>query len=199
MASKREISRRAVLSSAAIVPVAALQAPAQQPAPAPSALNPGQMKILEALVDRLIPSDETGPGAVEGGAQNYIDRQLAGYLASEKAAFIAGLQGMNDYARRVHGAPFADLPAARRDEVLTAMENGSAQGFENARNFFARARRLTIEGMFGDPYYGGNKNFAGWDLIRYPGPRPAVGPEDQRIDQPPTPYRRSAYGADQEH
>ena len=46
--------------------------------------------------------------------------------------------------------------------------------------------------MFGDPYYGGNKNFAGWDLIKYPGPRPATGPEDQRMSTPAKPYRRSA-------
>jgi gluconate 2-dehydrogenase gamma chain len=195
MAPKREVSRRAVLSSAAIVPVAALTSSAQQPAATPaSALSPGQMRILEAFIDRLIPSDETGPGAVEAGAQTYIDRQLAGYLAAETTAFIAGLEATNEYARRAHGSPFAELSAAKRDEVLTALEAGRADGFPAARNFFNRARRLTIEGMFGDPHYGGNKDFAGWDLIRYPGPSPAVGPEQQRMDRAPVPYRRSAYG-----
>jgi hypothetical protein len=49
--------------------------------------------------------------------------------------------------------------------------------------------------MFGDPYYGGNKNFAGWELIRYPGPQPAVDAEMQRIDKTTEPYYRSAWGA----
>jgi hypothetical protein len=53
--------------------------------------------------------------------------------------------------------------------------------------------------MFGDPYYGGNKNFAGWDLIRYPGPWLVVAPEEQRLDKAPTPYRRSAYGPQYGH
>jgi hypothetical protein len=75
--------------------------------------------------------------------------------------------------------------------VLTAIDNNQAP---NLRPFFNRARRLMLEGMFGDPYYGGNKNFAGWDLIRYPGPRVAVGPEDQQMTAPPKPYRKSAYG-----
>ena len=75
------------------------------------------------------------------------------------------------------------------------MENGDASGFTpNSRVFFNRVRRLTLEGMFCDPYYGGNKNFAGWDLIRYPGPRLAVGPDDQKMSTLPKPLHQSAYG-----
>jgi hypothetical protein len=48
--------------------------------------------------------------------------------------------------------------------------------------------------MFGDPYYGGNGAFAGWDLIRYPGPRPAVDAEMQRMETAPAPYHHSAWG-----
>ena len=194
------ISRRAVIASAALVPAAALTVSAQQPAAAPKleSLSAPQMKILEAFLDRLIPSDETGPGAVEAGAQTYIDRQLAGYLAGEKASFAAGLESMDAYARRAHGAAFAELPTDKRDQVLTALEANTAEGFQGGRNFFNRARRLALEGMFGDPYYGGNKNYIGWDLIRYPGPRPAVGPDEQRLDRPAAPYRRSAYGEDHE-
>jgi len=153
------------------------------------------MKTLEAFVDRLIPADELGPGAVAAGAQNYINIQLAGYLAAEKAAFVAGLEGMEAYAKRVHGSSFTELSPEKRDEVLTAMDGGKAEGFATARNFFTRARRLTLEGTFGDPHYGGNTNGIGWDIIRYPGPRPAVAPEEQRLEKPATPYRRSAWGA----
>jgi gluconate 2-dehydrogenase gamma chain len=31
---------------------------------------------LTALVDRLIPADEEGPGALEAGAAEFIDRQM---------------------------------------------------------------------------------------------------------------------------
>jgi hypothetical protein len=33
--------------------------------------------------------------------------------------------------------------------------------------------------MFGDPYYGGNAGFAGWDLIGYPGVRLTVAEAQQ--------------------
>jgi gluconate 2-dehydrogenase gamma chain len=87
----------------------------------------------------------------------------------------------------------------QRDEILTAMDAGRAEGFQTARNFFNRARRLTLEGTFGDPVYGGNKNGIGWDIIRYPGPRPAVEADQQRMDQPATPYRQSAYDLEHQH
>jgi gluconate 2-dehydrogenase gamma chain len=186
------ITRRTVIATATFVPLAALTAAAQAPE---TALSPGQLKTLEAFIDRLVPKDENGPGAVECGAAVYIDRALAGALAAEKGTFLEGLAGVDVLAAATHKMPFADLSPEIRDELLTSMDNGAAAGFPNARPFFNRVRRLTLEGMFSDPYYGGNKNFAGWDLIRYPGPRLAVAPEDQKMSAAPKPYRRSAYGA----
>jgi gluconate 2-dehydrogenase gamma chain len=191
-----EISRRAVLASAAIVPVAAITAAAQ---PAQSALSAGQLRTLEAIVDRLIPKDELGPGALEAGAAVYINRSLADYLAPEKPAFIEGLESTDAFARRSEDRAFADLAPDKQDKVLTAMEAGTAEGFGNARVFFSRVRRLTLEGMFSDPYYGGNQNFAGWDLIRYPGPRLATSAADQKMGVEIKPLHVSAYGANHGH
>lgn len=185
------MTRRTLIASATFVPLAALTAKAQTPA---TALSPAQLKTLEAFIDRIVPKDELGPGAVECGAAIYIDRSMAGALASEKAAFVDGLAGVDALAHSTHNSAFADLTPELRDQLLMSMDNGTAAGFPVAKQFFARVRRLTLEGMFSDPYYGGNKNFAGWDLIRYPGPRLAVGPEDQKMSTPPKPYRRSAYG-----
>jgi gluconate 2-dehydrogenase gamma chain len=153
------------------------------------------MKTLEAFIDRLIPSDELGPGAVEARAQVYIDRVLAGPNANEKAQFVEGLEAVDAYAQRTQGASLADLPAEKRDLVLKAIDDNTAEGLPQGRQFFNRARRLTLEGMFGDPYYGGNGAFAGWDLIRYPGPRPAVDAEMQGMDVALAPFHHSAWGA----
>ncbi len=193
-----EISRRAVIVSAALVPVAAL---AQQspPATTPSALSDAQLRLLAAIVDRIIPKDELGPSASECDVPIYINRALGDYLAGEKPAFIEGLESTDALARRTHNAAFIDLTPEQRDAVLMSMDNGTADGFPNARAFFNRARRLAMEGMFGDPYYGGNKNFAGWDLIKYPGPRMATTAADQRMGVEISPYHHSAYGPGGEH
>lgn len=197
-----EITRRAVIASAALVPVAALTV-AVQPAAAQttssSALSDAQLKILVAIVDRIIPHDELSPSASECGVTEYINRSLGDYLAAEKPAFIEGLEMTDAFARRTEDKAFVDLSAEKQDAILTSMDNGRAEGFANAKAFFARARRLTLEGMFGDPYYGGNKNFAGWDLVRYPGPRLATSADDQRMGVEIKPYHHSAYGAAGEH
>ena len=173
-----EITRRSLIVSAAFVPLAALTSNAQTAAPA-RALAASERKILDAFVDRLIPADELGPGALQGGAAEYIDRCLADYLAAEKDSIVAGLHSLPE--------GFADLSPEKRDAVLTSIQN---------QPFFNRVRRLTLEGMFGDPHYGGNVNFVGWDLIKYPGPRPAVAPEDQKMGVEIKPYHRSAWGSD---
>src|SRR5665213_1649104 len=186
-----QMTRRAVIATATFVPLAALTAAAQTPA---TALSPAEIRTLEAFVDRLVPQDELGPGAVECGAANYIDRALADALSAEKGGFVQNLANVETLARSTHGSAFADLSPEVRDELLTSMEKGSAAGFPGARQFFGRVRRLTLEGMFGDPYYGGNRNFAGWDLIKYTGPRLATTLADQSMKTPAKPYRKSAYG-----
>jgi len=191
-----EISRRAVIVSAAIIPVAAITATAQQ---TETALSSTQLRILAAFVDRIIPKDELGPSASESGVPVYINRALGDYLAGEKAAFIEGLEATDALARRTQKAAFADLTPDKQDALLTSMDNGTAEGFANARAFFNRARRLALEGMFGDPYYGGNKNFAGWDLIKYPGPRLATSQDDQKMGVDIKPYHHSAYGENHGH
>jgi hypothetical protein len=196
MSDRHDLTRRDLLVAAAFVPLAALTTSGQT---GPLALTPEQMKTLEAFIDRLVPTDELGPGAVEARAQVYIDRVLAGPNANEKAQFLEGLEAVNAYAQRTQGAPLADLPAEKRDLVLKAIDEDTAQGLPQGRPFFNRARRLTLEGMFGDPYYGGNKNFAGWDLIRYPGPRLATTADDQKMGVDIKPYHHSAYGSGDAH
>jgi Gluconate 2-dehydrogenase subunit 3 len=191
------ISRRTVLATAALVPIAALTGAAQT---SKTALSVSERRTLEAFVDRLVPKDELGPGALEMGAADYIDLSLADFLAPEKGSIAEGLAAMEAFARASQGAAFAELSPDKKDAVLTAMENGTATGFgSDSRGFFNRIRRLTLEGMFGDPYYGGNRNFAGWDLIRYPGPRLAASADDQRMSALPKPLHQSAYGAGHGH
>jgi len=193
----RTLSRRTLIAGAALVPIAAL-APAA-PTSGQSVFSVAERKTLEAFAGRLVPNDELGPGAVECGAVNYIDQALAGALADEKTSFLQGLAALDAYSRKAHDAPFADLADDKKDVIVAAMENGTAAGFDNARGVFARFRRLTLEGMFSDPYYGGNTSFRGWDMIRYPGPRVAVSPDDQKMRVEIKPYRRSALGASNGH
>ncbi len=127
---------------------------------------------------RLIPTDENGPGAREARAARYIDRALGGALASSRDAYRSGLAAMDAHADATKGGPFAGLSARDQDAVLSDMERNAATGFTpTSAAFFNLLRTHTLQGTFGDPYYGGNADFVGWDLLGYPGLRLAVSAE----------------------
>ena len=203
--SRRELLKRAGMVGVAVaVPVGVL-APAAAAAPTPAAaavparesfetLTATESDTLEAIVARLIPTDENGPGAAEARAAHYIDRALAGALASARAAYAAGLAALDAYTQAAKGAPFAQLSAQDQDAVLSQMEKNSATGFTpNSSTFFNLVRTHTLQGTFCDPYYGGNANFVGWDLLGYPGVRLVVTADEQRLDVDLTPNHKSAY------
>lgn len=163
-------------------------------------LTARETEILSAMVDRLIPSDEMGPGALEAGALRFIDRALSEAESVQAEAYRAGLAALDRYSLYARGAPFLELSPRDQDSVLIDCQIGAATGagvgFEgSSAGFFNMVKSHTWQGTFGDPQYGGNIDFAGWDLIRYPGLRMRVTDEDQRrLDANELePVRRSAY------
>ena len=157
-------------------------------------LTAAEADTLEAIVARLIPTDENGPGAAEARAAHYIDRALVGPLRSSRGAYASGLAALDVYAQAAKGAPFAKLSAQDQDAVLIDLEKNVATGFTpNSSEFFNVVRTHAIQGTFCDPYYGGNANFVGWDLIAYPGIRMVVTEREQRMNAKVKAIRQSAY------
>jgi gluconate 2-dehydrogenase gamma chain len=184
----------AALPQGVLIPAPARAADATPARGAFQVLNATEAATLEAVVARLIPSDDSGPGAKEARAADYIDRSLAGYLAGSRKAYADGLAAVDAYAQASKGSPFAKLSPADQDAILTAMQKNEAMGFvPNSAAFFNLVLTHTIQGTFCDPAYGGNANFIGWDMIGYPGLRMAVAPEEQRMSVKPKPRRQSAY------
>ena len=104
--SRRELLKRAgivgaatALPLSAVVPVRGAE-PAQEPF---ETLTAAASDTLEAIVARLIPTDENGPGAAEARAAHYIDRALTGPLASSRSAYASGLAAVNRYAEESRG------------------------------------------------------------------------------------------------
>ena len=204
--SRRELLKRfGMVGAASVVPggafvqtassfAAEARVAAAPPREALETLTAAESDTLEAIVARLIPSDENGPGAAEARAAHYIDRALAGPLSSARRAYAAGLAALNAYAQTSKGGPFAGLQPKDQDAVLSEMEKNAATGFTpNSSTFFNLLRAHTIQGTFCDPYYGGNANFVGWDLIGYPGVRISVAAQEQRMGVALKPNHKSAY------
>jgi gluconate 2-dehydrogenase gamma chain len=209
--SRRDLLKRAGIATAALsVPISAVagaptEISAQQGSPSTAAprreplesLTAAESDLLEAICARIIPTDANGPGAREARAAHYVDRALAGALATSRPLYTAGLASLDRYSRSSRGAPFTELSARDQDSVLIDVETGAATGFAGGSGvFFALLRSHTLQGTFGDPYYGGNANFVGWDLIGYPGIRTSVSQDDQRLGAKLAPNHRSAYDYD---
>src|SRR5215831_5262912 len=114
MKDDSSITRRSVLRGATLVGATAAVAPTQllgADATAFKNLSASEGALLEAIVDRLIPSDEVGAGAKEAGVVRYIDRALGDALASSRAAYAAGLVALDKYAMSSRGKLFLDLAA----------------------------------------------------------------------------------------
>lgn len=187
----RDLTRREMLKRAAAVG-ATTAVPARSLAQAIGSgaqyenLSRTEGRTLEAIIARLIPLDQNGPGALEAGAARYIDRSLSTALAASLDTYRAGLAGVDARARSVAGEVFAALDATQQDRVLEDVER-------NESAFFDLVLSHTIEGMFCDPQYGGNEDFVGWELIGYPGIRLAVGSDEQRMSATLELNRVSAY------
>ena len=171
-------------------------------------LTPAEAAFIEAATARLIPSDSTGPGAIEADVPRFIDRQLAGpygggdhfYLQAPFAnglptqgwqmpapaeVYRAAIAAIDRWATATYGRPFAGLDPATQDAALKALEDGKAEiGSTNAKAFFALLLQNTLEGYFGDPIYGGNRDMGAWTMIGFPGARYDLRPYVSRFGEP---------------
>jgi gluconate 2-dehydrogenase gamma chain len=182
-----------------VVPVApiAVQAPTPgaQAAPEPlKTLTRFEYDTLDAICSRIIPTDASGPGAREAKAARYVDWGLAGALAGARDQYRDGLAAVEAYAIASKGAAFTTLKVGDQDAVLTDLVQNMVPGAP--QNFFNTVRLHTIQGTFSDPFYGGNANYVGWDLIGYPGVRVAVPVEYQQWGNDLKPNHQSAYDSD---
>jgi gluconate 2-dehydrogenase gamma chain len=145
-------------------------------------LNDEDAATVMAFTERLMPGAPGMPGAREADVLNYIDLALAGAYADLQDFYRRGLAQLDAFCQQAHHASFARLDAARQDAVITALEEGKASGFTwpTAQAFFNTLRTHTMEGMFADPVYGGNKDFAGWRLVGFPGAQPLFTTADMQ-------------------
>jgi gluconate 2-dehydrogenase gamma chain len=136
--------------------------------------NDDNARTIVAFAERLMPGAPGKPGATDANVLNYIDLALAGAYADHQDFYRRGLAQLDEHCVKTYGKPFRSLTAAQQDETIAALEQGKIAEFAwpSPQAFFDTVRTHTMEGMFADPVYGGNKEFAGWRLIGFPGAQP---------------------------
>lgn len=181
----------------------------------PVFFNEREWRCLVAACDRLIPDDDTGPGAVAALVPVYIDRQMEteygtgglwymsgpfypdsspdfGYQSkfTPREIYRIGLKELDTHCTRANGGVFESLGESDQDAVLAGLESGKI-GLPSIPGplFFSQLLANVKEGFFADPMYGGNKGMAGWKMIGFPGAQgdylEAVTRHNQPLDIPP--------------
>ena len=171
--------------------------PAAPKAYEPRYFNSAEWAFVKAATDRLIPASEDGPGALEAGVPEFIDRQMetdyghggrwylqgpfdptADYTLGYQLRFTprefyrAAVPDIDAWCAKAHDKTFAELAPAQQDDVLSKLESGAIElPHVRASEFFSQLLNNSKEGYFADPMYGGNRGMAAWSMIGFPGAR----------------------------
>ncbi|WP_296256500.1 MULTISPECIES: gluconate 2-dehydrogenase subunit 3 family protein [unclassified Pseudomonas] len=163
----------------------------------PTFFTPQEWAFLVAACDRLIPSDQVGPGAVELGVPEFLDRHMQtpyanggiwymqgpfleaapefGYQGrlNLRETLRIGIKAMDAYSTKsFSGKAFAELSHAQQEDLLKSAESGKlALDDISSKLFFTNLLNEVRNGYFADPSHGGNKNMGAWKMIGYPGMR----------------------------
>lgn len=155
-----------------------------------------EWRTLNSFLDRLIPADAEGPGALEAHVPDFIDRQMntsyghgnewylrppfiktsaaLGYqfLFTPRDIYKQGLPALDVVIKQRYGKPFHQLDAGERDRVIGQLEKGTiALSPVPAKLLFGQILKNCKEGYFADPIHGGNYQMGAWKMIGFPGAR----------------------------
>jgi len=132
-----------------------------------------EARALASIVDQIVPPDQDA-GAVWAGVVNYIDRQLCGPFQNLQRAYREGLAGVDQSSQGRFGKPFADLDSGQQIAILHLLNEGQAPGpiwqQISSADFFETVVDHTMQGFYGDPRHGGNRDGASWKMLNLPYP-----------------------------
>ena len=125
--------------------------------------------LLDALVEQIIPTDEW-LGGRDAGVTNFIDKQLTGPYARYQEIYRRGLMAIQETCKVKFQKRFEELSFDGQTLFLKAMEAGEMEGINWKkgfdRQFFGLIRDHSLQGFYGSPRHGGNKNNISYKMIK---------------------------------
>jgi gluconate 2-dehydrogenase gamma chain len=120
-------------------------------------LSDAQARTLTAICDQIIPADDF-PSASQAGVLTYIDKQLVRHFRRHQDAYRDGLEQAEAISRKRFGQDLAALASKQQFEVVNAIE-------QQYPDFFNLVRSHTLQGYYGSPRHGGNRNAVSWRML----------------------------------
>ena len=120
-------------------------------------LSETEASTLAVLCDQIIPADEW-PSASQAGVITFIDRQLTGPYRRHCKAYRRGIEETEALARSVVGTDLAEASPGQQVYVVKALEQRNPA-------FFEMVRQHTMQGYYGSPRHGGNKDAVSYRML----------------------------------
>ncbi len=130
--------------------------------------NDAEAALLIAVCERIIPADDA-PGATDAGVIRFIDRQLSGAHRRHGAAYRSGLEALRQTWQHLHQRDFPALAPEVQDELLNRLDAGKVPAElwtqPTAPAFFRLVVEHTMQGFYGSPRHGGNRDYLSYRML----------------------------------
>jgi gluconate 2-dehydrogenase gamma chain len=112
---------------------------------------------LAGICDQIIPADDY-PSASQAGVLIYIDRQLTRHYSKYQDKYIIGLKMADELSLKEFGRRFGLLGSQDQLRIVSSIESTD-------HDFFEMVRSHTLEGYYGAPRHGGNRDAVSWRML----------------------------------
>ena len=131
--------------------------------------TPEEALCVIALCEQIIPKDQS-PGATDAGVIFYIDRQLSGVFQYDQETYRNGIRDLQNFSKKNNGKTFEALLSKEQIKLMKMMESNLISekdwNLGNPSDFFSLVLSHTMQGFYGSPIHGGNKNFMSFEMLR---------------------------------
>jgi len=131
-------------------------------------LNEEEVTLLDAIVEQIIPTDDF-PGGKWANVSNFIDRQLSTYYTKHQIEYREGLAAFEKTVVQMKGKRFEELLFDEQTAILEKMETREFSGDywkdHPAASFFNMVRQHSLQGFYGSPLHGGNREYISYRML----------------------------------
>lgn len=128
-----------------------------------------EAKCILAFCEKIIPKDESA-GATDAGVIFYIDRQLSGVFHYDQEIYRTGIRNLQTYCSKEYGKTFESIASVDQISVMKAVETNQLNEIQwpigQPSDFFNLVLSHSMQGFYGSPIHGGNKDYMSFEMLR---------------------------------
>ena len=131
-------------------------------------LTDAEAELVDSIAAQIIPEDQD-PGGRTAVVVNFIDIQLTGHYKRYQEIYRQGLARLEKTSLALYQMPWVSLPFGDQFTLLSRLEKGEAPeeiwDTVSSTSFFDLICEHCLQGYYGSPRHGGNRNYVSYRMI----------------------------------